>query len=109
MKDFVEHLRAKPESERRTIALSASIAVAGVVAVGWVIALFSSGALALAPVNTNGEAAAALEETRTRFSEMAGAASAFYPQAASAEVNVVEDDAPEAPKAEATEDTVLHF
>lgn len=45
MRDFIEHLRAKPEHVRKQIAFATSAGVTGVVAFMWVIAFVSSGAL----------------------------------------------------------------
>jgi len=109
MKDYVEHLRAKPESVRRTIAFSAAAAVAAVVAAGWMIALVSSGNLAIAPVSNDENASAAFAETQQRFDELAGAASAFYSSQGAAGVTVVEDEAPAPAEPAPQEAKVLHF
>lgn len=45
MRDFIEHLRAKPDHVRKQIALSASASITGVVALMWGTAFISSGAL----------------------------------------------------------------
>ncbi|MBP9817115.1 MAG: hypothetical protein KBD05_03790 [Candidatus Pacebacteria bacterium] len=109
MKDYVEHLRAKPESVRRTIAFVAAAAIAAVVATGWMIALVSSGTLAIAPVSSSEEAASAFSETQQRFDELAGAASAFYTNQEAAGVTVVEDEAPVPAEPAPQEAKVLHF
>ena len=108
MKDYVEHLRAKPESVRRTIAFSAAAAVAAVVGVGWMIALVSSGNLAITPISSNEETAAAFSETQQRFDELAGAASAFYTDQ-EAGVTVVKDEEPAPAEPAPQEAKVLHF
>ena len=80
LRDYLEHLKSKPEDVRRRIALGSSLGITGVVAIGWMVALGASGTLALSvPVATetkNGFAVAA-EETKTGFSSLLGAASAF--------------------------------
>ncbi len=108
MKDYVEHLRAKPESVRRTIAFSAAAAIAAIVAAGWMIALVSSGNLAITPVSTDEDTAAVFTETQQRFDELAGAAGAFYANQ-EAGVTVVEDDAPQPAEPAPQEAKVLHF
>lgn len=78
IRDYIEHLRRKPEHVRRLIALGASGAVTAVIAIGYIVALGSSGALALGnsapqelpPIpNVGGEGGI--------ISELMGAASAF--------------------------------
>lgn len=110
MKDFVERLRAKPEDVRRAIALSAAAAVTGIVALGWAIALVSSGDLALspaAPSDTGAEETFA--EGQARWNELAGAAAAFN-ETGSPELVIVEENRSSTldPAPQPTE-TVIHF
>lgn len=45
MQDFIERLRAKPDHVRKNIALGSATAVTGLIAIMWVVAFTSSGAL----------------------------------------------------------------
>jgi hypothetical protein len=76
MRDYLEHLRAKPEQERQHIAFGVAAGVTLVVAAGWLTALVSSDVLAL----DSGEVSSleqAAEGTKNDFSNLLGAASAF--------------------------------
>jgi hypothetical protein len=79
MRDFIERLRAKPEHQRKQIAVGASAGVTGFVALGWIAAVTASGTLSLAPsepILAEADRSTA-EEVRSGFSELLGAASAF--------------------------------
>lgn len=80
IRDYVEHLKSKPEDVRRRIALGSSVGITAIVAVGWMVALGASGTLALsAPADdgaTTGLADAA-SATQNGFAGLLGAASAF--------------------------------
>lgn len=77
MMDFIERLRAKPEHVRRRIALAASAGVTAVVALLWLIAISSSGVLAL------GSGSSSDSTLTSAFSGKAGStASAFSAAAA---------------------------
>lgn len=76
--DYIEHLRAKPESTRRYIALSTSGAITLVVALGWLVAFVSSDSLALdRGRGATPSLAQATEGTAKDVSNLLGAASAF--------------------------------
>ena len=47
MRDHIERLRAKPVHVRKQVALAASSAVTGVVAVAWLMAMVATGAFSL--------------------------------------------------------------
>lgn len=77
--EHLERLRAKPHHVRRQIALSTSLALTALVAVGWMGALMSSPKLAIERAPTDGEAVnfqESLTETRSNFSDLVGAAGA---------------------------------
>jgi len=113
MKDYIEKLRAKPENVRKTIAISASGAITAVVAIGWVIALFMTGSLSLAPITPDSDTAATFAESTARYNQMAGAASAFSSQMkGEGAVTIVEEDRSstlDRTEAKQTDETVIHF
>jgi hypothetical protein len=80
IRDYIEELKSKPEHIRRRVALGVSTGITGLVAIGWLVALGSSGTLALSTpadeAGTQGIAAAA-QQTQTGFADLLGAASAF--------------------------------
>ena len=74
-RDYIEHLRAKPEHVRRSIALGVSGGITALIAVAYVTTLASSGALALdtpAP-----EASLPPIAVDSAFNDLLGAATAF--------------------------------
>lgn len=75
--DHIERLRAKPERERRQIALATSGAITLVVFLGWVTAFVSSDALALNSGGQTPSLTAATEGTANDVSKLLGAASTF--------------------------------
>lgn len=80
IRDYVEHLKSKPEHVRQRIALGASAGFTAVVLVGWVVALGASGTLALSSsssANSDTGLAQAAQETKSGFSNLLGAASAY--------------------------------
>jgi hypothetical protein len=93
VRDYVEHLRSKPEHIRRRIALGSSLAIVAVIAVGWMIALGSSGTLALSAPTADDEANAALaasaKESANQFTNLLGAASAYQSSTGPGQVVIV--------------------
>lgn len=89
IRDYIEHLRAKPEHVRRGIALGTSAGITALVVVGYLAALGSSGALAL-----NQEEAARMPTFAEMdiSNELLGAASAFRDAASGEGVQVVETE-----------------
>ncbi len=79
VRDYIEHLKRKPEHIRRRIALGSTAGVTALVFAGWLTALLTSDALALTPQNPamSAEIAEANRQTSQGFSELLGAASAF--------------------------------
>ncbi len=84
--DHIDTLRAKPEHVRHRIALAASLGITALVAVGWLIAVATSGTLALksddALASTPGQAGAdvaqTVADTKSNFSQLLGAAGAAF-------------------------------
>jgi hypothetical protein len=74
MRDYIEHLKRKPEHVRRQVALGVSGGVASLVFVGWAAMLVSSGALALN--NTPADTSFAKDAKETQAG-LAGAAAAL--------------------------------
>ncbi|MES2994779.1 MAG: hypothetical protein V4681_01980 [Patescibacteria group bacterium] len=75
----LERVRAKPHHEQRKIAFATALGVTGLVTLGWLGALASSPVLALNPRSNQSEELNmqdALTDTRSNFSELAGAAAA---------------------------------
>ena len=108
MKDYLETLRSKPEQVRRRIALGAAASFTAVVAVGWMVALTTSGALSLSSPESS-EVQATFAEGFGQYDDLAGAASAMYQNTQnSASISIVEEensstlDRTEATKTEAT-------
>ncbi len=79
LRDYIEHLKTKPEHVRRRIALGSSAGITALVFVGWLAALGASGTLAFdAPAeNPTSDLAAAAASTKSNFSSLLGAASAY--------------------------------
>lgn len=91
MRDFIETLRAKPEHVRRRIALAAAAGVTATVALLWIVALMTSGALALnAPPRTSEIAASFSERASGTASALSAAASLFSGTQPSEGIEVVE-------------------
>ncbi len=64
MRDFIEHLRAKPDHVRKQIAFGASLGITGTVALMWAVAFMSSGALMRSPEPTDSGITSALSEQK---------------------------------------------
>jgi hypothetical protein len=94
IRDYIEHLKSKPEHVRRRIAFGTSAGITGVVAVAWLVALSTSGTLALTSpeVQNTAELKTAVQETSSSFAELMGAASA-YQSAAQGESELIIVDA----------------
>ena len=73
MHDLIERLRAKPEHERRRIALATSGTVTGLIAIMWFGAVIASGTLAL----ENNDADTRVAEA-PRYEEALGSAGASF-------------------------------
>lgn len=106
MHDYLEQLRRKPEAERTRIAFFSSAAVTGVIALGWMVALVTGGALTLSP-NTP----VALEEERETYNSLQAAVGAIgSTESASSGLVIVEEGTSTTIKEEAPEDaTVIPF
>ena len=79
--EHIERLREKPHHVRHTIAFGVAFGFTGLVAVGWMAALATSGTLALAPRESVAEedtATKALTESASAFSNLMGAAGAAF-------------------------------
>ena len=76
VRDYIEHLRQKPEHVRRDIAVGASAAVTALVAGLYLVSLASSGALALSPGSAKAPSVAEAASADI-FSDLLGAAGAF--------------------------------
>jgi hypothetical protein len=91
--EHIDRLREKPEHVRHTIAFGVAIGISGLVAVGWMTALATSGTLALEtdqPVIED-SATKALAESTYAFSNLMGAASAaFTATSTEAALNIIE-------------------
>lgn len=83
----IERLREKPHHVRHRIAMLTAIVATGVVALGWITALSTSGALALqspAPVSEEdavtpeADISKAFSDSKSAFSNLVGAASAAF-------------------------------
>lgn len=118
MQDFIERLRAKPEHERRRIALAASGTMTGLIAVMWFGAVVASGTLALDNGDTaNSEAAEAprydraLAEAQNGFSQMFAAVGAIQSATSTDGLVIVETNASSTISAPQTPDsrTVIPF
>lgn len=113
MRDYLETLRAKPENTRKMIALGTAGAFTGAVTLAWIIALVSTGALTIAPSEVSNESEPVVAETQRRYSDLAGAASAFYGQSSGdASITVVEEERSstlDRTEATPTDATVIHF
>mgnify|MGYP000543943540 CR=1 FL=1 len=79
VRDYVENLKAKPTHVRERAALGASAAITAVIAIGWLVALSTSGTLALGPAGTpaSKQLAKTSQESQKDFSNLLGAAGAF--------------------------------
>jgi hypothetical protein len=62
MRDFIESLRAKPDQTRKQIALFTASGLTGLVAIMWVVAFTSSGALSRTTPKEEGGIKAAFSE-----------------------------------------------
>lgn len=113
MRDYVEHLRAKPEHVRRAIALSVATGITAVVALGWVIALISSGTLSVAPRPIDSDLDETFAEGQARYNELAGAAAAFNSDSTGEpSVTIVEEKSAstlDRNQETQTDETVIHF
>lgn len=113
MKDYLETLRSKPEQTRRRIALGGAAGFTAIVAIGWFIALSSSGALSLSSPESSARVETAFTENMGRYDDLAGAASAMYANVQSgASISIVEDESSSTlDRTEATEPeaTVIPF
>ncbi|HRH55467.1 MAG TPA: hypothetical protein PK609_01230 [Candidatus Paceibacterota bacterium] len=69
----IERLREKPDHVRHQIAMGTALGLTSLVAVGWVVALATSGTLAL-----NQAPEEAPQPTETSFSSLVGAAGAAF-------------------------------
>jgi hypothetical protein len=77
-KDYIEHLKSKPEHVRERVAVGCALVVTVVVALGWMAALTSSGVLALStPNEADRQLASAAASTKKETSNLLGAAAAF--------------------------------
>lgn len=79
--DHIERLREKPEPVRHTIALGVAFGVSSVVALGWITAMATSGALALStpePSESRTETPKTLADSMPSFSSLVGAADAAF-------------------------------
>lgn len=76
-RDYVEHLKSKPEHVRQRVALASSGLITGLVVVGWLVALTSSGTLALSSEPQYDDITVASQESAEDFSNLLGAAGAF--------------------------------
>jgi hypothetical protein len=74
IRDYIEHLKGKPERQRRQVALAASAGIASLVFLGWATMLVTSGTLAL---GTTREAEPAFTSAKGANSSIAGAAAAL--------------------------------
>ena len=80
VRDYIEHLKSKPESVRRRIAVGTSLTVALMVAVGWFGALTVSGDLTLGGSQTQQATVDLVQVTQDStkgLSELMGAVNAF--------------------------------
>lgn len=111
MRDYVEHLRSKPEHVRRAIALSVAAGVTAIVALGWMIALVSSGTLAVSPVPLDSDLDETFAEGQERYNALAGAAAAFSSEGSGEpSVTIVEEKSESTlDRNEQPEETVIHF
>ncbi len=81
IQDYIAHLQEKPESVRYRIAFGVAASITGVVALGWVTALTTSGTLALkpsVPVSNEPSLSQQLSEPVSAFSNLMGAAGAAF-------------------------------
>lgn len=82
--EHVERLRQHPEHVRYRIAMGTALGISSLVAVGWAVALTSSGTLALkdpepvAGPTPESELAQSFAETGSAFSNLMGAAGAAF-------------------------------
>lgn len=92
MVDFIERLRAKPEHVRKQIALGTSAGVTGIVALGWIGAFVATGPLTLAEPATGSfaNAAPALEEPRSSFSQLFAAVGAAGQSSDEGELTIID-------------------
>ncbi len=74
MRDYLEHLKRKPEHVRRQVALGVSGGAAALVFVGWAAMLSASGALTLNDVPADNSFA---QDAQKTGAGLAGAAAAF--------------------------------
>lgn len=94
IRDYIEHLKSKPEHIRRRIALGTSAGFTGVVALAWLVALSTSGTLALTSpeeIQNAAEMKAVVQETSSSFSDLMGAASAFQSASQNSEELIIVD------------------
>lgn len=109
--DYLEHLRAKPEHERRMIALATSGGLTLVVFLAWLITFTSSGTLALNSKQPETKDAGATAKTAQSVSNLLGAVGSLRTSLEEgAGVRVVETNTSSTlPAEETTEQTVIPF
>lgn len=93
IRDYVERLKAKPADHRRRFAFGASLAIALVIAAGWMTVVVSSGTLALSSPTTeaqNAQLSQSAKEASDQFSGLLGAASAYRSGTDAGAVTVVD-------------------
>lgn len=115
--EHIDRLREKPEHVRHRIAVLTAAGITGLVAVTWMGALATSGALALKASETgpDPEVSKSIAESTSAFSNLMGAAgAAFNATSSEAALDIIETrtsstlDAQVAP-ANATNKTVIPF
>lgn len=97
--EHVNRLREKPHHVRHNIAMGVAFGITGLVALGWMTALATSGTLALESNSPEERAADAklsetVAESTNSFSNLMGAAGAAFSMASSSpELDIVEGEA----------------
>lgn len=116
LRDYIEHLRSKPEHIRRRIALGTSFGFTALVAVLWFTSLAASGTFTLASntVPENKDLPPVLPDTSKSVSELLGAVGAYQSAAKNPEapITIVDGSASstlEARGASEQEKTVIPF
>jgi hypothetical protein len=98
--DHIERLREKPEHVRHQIAMGAAFGITGLVALGWMTAMATSGTLALVPdtVAVQGEGSGeslseAIAEPASALTNLMGAAgAAFGATSTEAALSIIESE-----------------
>lgn len=93
IRDYIEHLRAKPVHQRQHIAFASAFSVTLVVTLGWLTALVSSGALAFEDSGVDPNFASATQGLQSQTANLAGTAGAFGGMLENAEITVVDTKA----------------